>query len=170
MRYVNARCSFPGIHRFRQTKRPRLKSHRLVFIFSALLAWIPIVLLLFIFINGLVHLKIPLPGTAKSKGVSWDGCSSFGILYAVISFPITLLLAWVRPRSRLLSYVFVLPFSVVIPLIVIIVLLPTVYWGIYAVIFMVTTWNLGPVIWAVAVAELRWRLAESERHGLSLFK
>jgi hypothetical protein len=140
-----------------------LRLNRIVFAFLAVFAWFPVLLLLFLFISGLVHFNVPVPSLARLRALTSNDYWYFGMLYSVVSGPVVLLLAWVRPRSRFLSYLLVLPFSVIIPLIVTIVLLPTVYWGIYAVLFVVITWNLGPIMWSIAVAELRWRVAESER-------
>lgn len=148
--------------RWSGSNEPTVKLNIVSFVVIAMLLWLPVMILLALTINVLAWMKVGVPAATKHVELT-DACSFFGIAYCVISVPAIFLLWRVRPSSRLGSFAVALPFSFVIPFLAMLILLPTFYWGLYAVVFAIMTWNAAPILWSIAVAELRWRAIEIER-------
>jgi hypothetical protein len=132
-----------------------------VFLIGGLLLWLPIMLLIAL-LGGLGALaKLPVWAVKKPMELA-EACNFFGFTYCILSVPVVFFLRWIRPRSRLHVLFVALPFSIVIPLLAILILIPTFYWALYAVVFVLMTWNAAPILWAIAAAELRWRIERSQ--------
>ena len=128
-----------------------------VFILSSSLVFFPLNYV----IPGLLNiLRVPTEFARKALP---DFLPTLFFTYAIISIPIAVLLWKVRPSSRIRAYAWALLLSLGISGLELIlgvcnVLAFFLYFGAGSLLIApVMTYNLGPILWALLMGELRWQ-------------
>ena len=137
-----------------------IKINGLAFVFSSALIFLPL--------NYITPALLNLfrsPSEFARKAIP-DFLPTLFFTYAIISIPAAFLLWKVRPSTRARSYAWALLMSIGISGLELILgvfnfLAFFLYFGVGSLLIApILTYNLGPILWAFIMGELRWRTAK----------